>query len=154
MPGPDGWWRVLLFDATSSGPYWLPAAAGTVLGDTSSLPQPPGAPQAFTATLAASQVTFVWQVPAAGSAVTGYRVWRQEGEGAFARLGSDLAATALVAQVRGGLRAGIGGWATVCQKACLLPRPSPRPDPVPRQLDVGQPLHPNRQAVQTGVSAQ
>ncbi len=94
LPGPAGWWRVLLFGRSAQGPFWLPAAAGTAAGDVASLPQPPGAPQAFTASLAASQVTLAWTAPATGGTVTGYRLWRQEGDGAFAQLGSDLAATA------------------------------------------------------------
>ena len=95
VPGTNGWWRVLLFGQTAQGPFWLPAAAGTVAGNTAALPQPPGAPQAFTATLANNQVTLGWEAPAMGGTVTGYRLWRQEGDGAFARLGSDLAATVL-----------------------------------------------------------
>ncbi len=95
LPDPDGWWRVLLFDRNAQGPFWLPAAAGTAAGDVASLPQPPGAPRAFTASLAASRVTLAWTAPAAGGTVTGYRLWRQEGDGAFARLGADLAATVL-----------------------------------------------------------
>ena len=93
VPGTDGWWQVLIFGQTAQGPFWLPAAAGTATGDVASLPQPPGAPQAFTATLATSQVTLAWTAPAAGSAVTGYRLWRQVDNGAFGQLGSDLAAT-------------------------------------------------------------
>ena len=95
VPGADGWWRVLLFGYTAQGPFWLPAAAGTAAGAVAVLPQPPGAPQAFTATLANNQVTLGWQAPAMGGAVTGYRLWRQEGDGSFAQLGSDLAATVL-----------------------------------------------------------
>ena len=94
VPGAAGWWRVLLFGHTAQGPFWLPAAAGTAAGAVTALPQPLGAPQAFTATLATSRVTLAWTAPAAGGPVTGYRLWRQEGDGAFAQLGADLAATA------------------------------------------------------------
>ena len=93
VPGNNGWWRVLLFGQAAQGPFWLPAVAGTVSGNTSALPQPPSSPESFTAALASGQVTLSWAAPASGSAVTGYRLWRQEGDGAFAQLGSDLAAT-------------------------------------------------------------
>ena len=90
-----GWWQVLLFGQGSSSPFWLPAAAGTALGDTSSLPQPPAMPGDFRATLASEAVTLTWTAPASGSTVTGYRLWRQTDAGTFAQLGSDLAATLL-----------------------------------------------------------
>ena len=93
VPGNNGWWRVLLFGQASQGPFWLPAVAGTVSGNTSALPQPPSNPESFTAALASGAVSLSWAAPASGSAVTGYRLWRQEGDGAFAQLGSDLAAT-------------------------------------------------------------
>ena len=95
VPGAAGWWRVLIFGQTASGPFWLPGASGTARGDISSLPEPPGAPQAFAARLATSRVTLAWTAPDTGATVTGYRLWRQEGDGAFSQLGADLAATAL-----------------------------------------------------------
>ena len=95
VPGAEGWWRVLLFGQSAQGPFWLPAAAGTALGNTTALPQPPAAPASFTAALASGEVTLTWTAPPAGSAVTGYRLWRQTDAGIFAQLGSDLAATVL-----------------------------------------------------------
>ena len=95
VPGDDGWWRVLLFGATDPGPFWLPAVAGTTLGNAAALPQPPALPEAFTATLANSQVSLSWSAPTAGAAVTGYRLWRQDGNAAFVQVGNDLAATVL-----------------------------------------------------------
>ena len=95
VPGAEGWWEVLLFGQGARGPFWLPSAAGTPVGDTSALPQPPAVPGSLTATLAAGAVTLTWSVPAAGGTVTGYRLWRQEDGGAFALQGNDLGATAL-----------------------------------------------------------
>ena len=95
VPGIEGWWQVLLFGATDPGPFWLPAAAGTSVGTTAALPQPPALPGAFTATLANGQVTLSWSAPPTGAAVTGYRLWRQQDDAEFAQLGADLAATVL-----------------------------------------------------------
>ncbi len=95
VPGAAGWWQVLLFGQAAQGPFWLPTAAGTPMGATTALLQPPAAPGAFTATLAASQVTLSWMAPPTGAAVTGYRLWRQVDEAEFAQLGEDLAATVL-----------------------------------------------------------
>ena len=94
VPGGDGWWRVVLFGQASQGPFWLPATAGTPVGATTALPQPPSVPEGFTATLVQGQVTLTWTAPAAGVPVTGYRVWRQADDEAFAPLGNDLTATA------------------------------------------------------------
>ena len=92
VPGADGWWRVLLLGQAAQGPFWLPAAAGTVAGSTAALPQPPAMPGAFAAALSSGVVSLSWTAPGTGATVTGYRVWRQEDDGAFAQLGSDLAA--------------------------------------------------------------
>ena len=90
----DGWQRVLGFHAARPDALWLPAA-GSVQGVPEDLAQVTGAPVGFTATLAANnEVLLSWRAPATGAAVTGYRVWRQAGDGAFAQLGVDLAATA------------------------------------------------------------
>ena len=92
--GSGGWQRILGFHAAHTNNLWLPAAAGSQQGGSQDLSQVPGAPVGFTATLAANnEVTLAWSVPATGAAVTGYRVWRQAGDAAFAQLGSDLAAT-------------------------------------------------------------
>ena len=91
----DGWQRVLGFHAAGSDPLWLPAAAGSVQGTPEDLAEVPGAPVGFTASLAANnEVNLAWSAPATGVAVTGYRLWRQAGDAAFAQLGTDLAATA------------------------------------------------------------
>ena len=91
----DGWQRVLGFHAARPDALWLPAAAGSVQGTPEDLAQVPGAPVDFTASLAANnEVNLAWSAPTTGAAVTGYRLWRQVGDGAFAQLGSDLAATA------------------------------------------------------------
>ena len=95
VPGTAGWWRVLLFGQRAQGPFWLPAAAGTAVGATAALPEPPAAPASFTATLADGEVTLTWTAPPTGATVTGYRLWRQTDAGDFAQLGSDLAATLL-----------------------------------------------------------
>ena len=95
VPGTVGWWQLQLLDPTASGPNWLPAATGTPEGNVTALPQPPAAPGAFTAALASGEVSLSWTAPSSGFTVTGYRLWRQTDEGAFAQLGSDLAATLL-----------------------------------------------------------
>ena len=100
VPDPDGWWRVLLWGAADTGPFWLPAAAGSARGDTAALPQPPAAPQGWTGVLAHRRVTLAWQAPATGGTVTGYRLWRQEDNGAWTQLGQDLDATILTATDR------------------------------------------------------
>ena len=91
----DGWQRILSFHAARSEPLWVPMAAGSVQGVPEDLVQVPGAPAGFTATLAANhEVGLAWRAPASGAAVTGYRLWRQEDDGAWTRLGTDPAATA------------------------------------------------------------
>ncbi len=95
VPGADGWWQVLLFGQTAQGPFWLPARAGTALGATAALPQLPAAPESFTATLARGAVALSWTAPLTGGPVSGYRLWRQQDDAAFAPLGADLAAAAL-----------------------------------------------------------
>ncbi len=97
VPDPDGWWRVLLFGQGTTGPFWLPAAAGTARGNTAALTQPPAAPASFTASLAGGTVTLTWTAPPAGTAATGYRLWRQQDDGTWTRLGLDLNATTLTA---------------------------------------------------------
>ena len=91
----DGWWRVRLLDPAFAEAAWLPTAAGQATGATAALPQPPASPGDFTATLAGGEVTLTWTAPATGTAVTGYRLWRQTDAGAWTQLGSDLAATVL-----------------------------------------------------------
>ncbi len=93
VPGTDSWWQVRLFGQSAQGPFWLPAMAGTAAGDTTALPQPPAAPQSFTATLVNRQVNLRWQAPATGDTVTGYRLWRQVDNGAWTQRGVDLRAT-------------------------------------------------------------
>ena len=100
VPDADGWWRVLLFDRDAQGAFWLPAAAGTSLGTTTALPQPPAAPTSFTASLAGGTVTLGWTAPASGATATGYRLWRQEDNGTWTQLGQDLDATTLTATDR------------------------------------------------------
>ena len=95
VPGADGWWQVLLFGDTNPGPFWLQAAAGSAIGDTAALPQPPAAPASFTASLAGGTVTLGWTAPSAGATATGYRLWRQQDAGAWTQLGQDLDATTL-----------------------------------------------------------
>ncbi|MYB77429.1 MAG: peptidoglycan DD-metalloendopeptidase family protein, partial [Chloroflexi bacterium] len=97
VPDSDGWWRVLLFGQGTTGPFWLPAAAGSTIGDTAALPQPPAAPASFTASLASGTVTLTWAAPPAGTAATGYRLWRQQDDGTWTQLGQDLNATTLTA---------------------------------------------------------
>ena len=94
VPGIEGWWQVLLFGQAAQGPFWLPAGAGTAVGSTTALPQPPALPQSFAASLASGAVSLSWTAPTAGTAVTGYRLWRQQDDAAFTQLGADLAATA------------------------------------------------------------
>ena len=93
--GAAGWQQIQPFHAPQAGPFWVPQAAGTAQGSLAALPQVPGAPAAFTAMLASSQVTLSWTSPVTGDAVTGYRLWRQADGGAWTQLGSDLVATAL-----------------------------------------------------------
>ena len=89
--GGDGWYQVLRFGAGADGPYWLPAAAVTVAGDTADLPQAPGLPGTPTATATHERATLTWTAPATGGTVTGYRLWRQTGEADFAVPGDALA---------------------------------------------------------------
>ena len=93
--GAAGWQQIQPFHTPQAGPFWVPQAAGTAQGSLAALPQVPGAPATFTATLASSQMTLSWTSPVTGDAVTGYRLWRQADGGAWTQLGSDLAATAL-----------------------------------------------------------
>ncbi len=93
-PG-GGWWRVVRFGQGTSGPYWIPAGAGTVSGTTSTLPAAAGLPGDLMATATHASVSLSWRAPLSGGTVTGYRVWRQTGEEAYAGRGGDLAATAL-----------------------------------------------------------
>ena len=72
----------------------MPTGTGTALGSTTALPEPPAAPASFTAALADGEVSLSWTAPPAGAAVTGYRLWRQEDDAAFAQLGADLTDTA------------------------------------------------------------
>ena len=90
--GGDGWYRGLRFGLAARGPYWLPARAVTVTGATSDLPQAPGAPADLQSTDTQGQVTLIWNAPATGGTVTGYRLWRQRGEAAWAALEVALAA--------------------------------------------------------------
>ena len=91
----EGWQRILSFHAAGSEPLWVPMAAGSVQGASADLSRVPGAPAGFTATVAANrEVGLAWRAPATGATVTGYRLWRQADAGRWARLGTDLAATA------------------------------------------------------------
>ncbi len=90
--GGDGWYRALRFGQAARGPYWLPARAVTVTGATSDLPQAPGAPADLQTTETQGQVVLIWNAPATGGTVTGYRLWRQRGEAAWAALDVALAA--------------------------------------------------------------
>ena len=94
--GGGGWYRGLRFGESAGGPYWLPAAAVTVTGATTDLPQVPGGPGDFpTPTATHDSVTLTWTAPTTGGTVTGYRLWRQTGEADFVLLGADLAAHVL-----------------------------------------------------------
>ncbi len=95
VPGTEGWWRVLLFEQSTPGPFWLPAAAGVAVGDTAALPRVPGRPRSLTAVPGGGTVVLAWRAPAPGGTVTGYRLWRRTGSAAFAPLGTDLGATVL-----------------------------------------------------------
>ena len=90
--GGGGWYRALRFGQAARGPYWLPARAVTVTGATSDLPQAPGAPADLQSTETQGQVVLIWNAPATGGTVTGYRLWRQRGEAAWAVLDVALAA--------------------------------------------------------------
>ena len=90
VPDPEGWWRVLLFGQGATRPFWLPAAAGTAMGDTAALPQPPAAPQNLTAALAQNRVTLTWSSPPEGTTFTGQRLSRQRDHEAWTQLGNDL----------------------------------------------------------------
>ena len=92
--GGGGWYRALRFGASAGGPYWLPANAVIVSGATTALPQTPGAPGDLQTSNLQGQVTLTWSAPTTGGAVTGYRLWRQTGEAAWAVLTDALAATA------------------------------------------------------------
>ena len=94
VPGPAGWWQLQLLDPAALGAAWVPTGTGTALGSTTALPEPPAAPASFTAALADGEVSLSWTAPPAGAAVTGYRLWRQEDDAAFAQLGADLTDTA------------------------------------------------------------
>ena len=84
--GGGGWYRVLRFGESASGPYWLPASAVTGTGTTTNLPQAPGAPGDLQSTDTQGQVTLTWNAPSTGGTVTGYRLWRQTGEAAWVAL--------------------------------------------------------------------
>ena len=91
----EGWQRILSFHEAGSEPLWVPMAAGSVQGASADLSRVPGAPAGFTATAAANnKVNLAWRAPATGATVTGYRLWRQQDAGSWARLGTDLAAAA------------------------------------------------------------
>ncbi len=94
-PGPEGWWRLQLLDPAFAEAVWLPAAAGQATGATTALPSPPAAAGDFVASLANGEATLSWSAPTTGAAVSGYRLWRQTDDGAWAQLGADLAATVL-----------------------------------------------------------
>ena len=95
--GGGGWYRVLRFGESAQGPYWLPAAAVSITGATTALPQVPGAPGDFpTPTATHQSVTLTWAAPTTGGTVNGYRLWRQTGEEAFTVLGTDLAADVFI----------------------------------------------------------
>ena len=89
-PGGGGWYRVLRFGQGASGPYWLPAAAVTVAGSVTDVPQTPGMPGDLLATETQSRVVLIWNAPATGGLVTGYRLWRQTGEAAWTVLTDTL----------------------------------------------------------------
>ena len=93
-PGGGGWYRVLRFGESASGPYWLPAAAVTVAGATTDVPQAPGTPGELQAAETHSRVVLTWNAPATGGPVTGYRLWRQTGEAAWTVLADTLDAYA------------------------------------------------------------
>ena len=93
--GGGGWYRVLRFGQGASGPYWLPAASVTVTGATADVPQAPGVPGDFGTTDLQGRVVLGWSAPTTGGTVTGYRLWRQAGEGTWAALGAVLAADVL-----------------------------------------------------------
>ena len=95
VSGTDGWWRGLRFGERASGPYWVSAAAVTVTGTTTDVPQAPGLPLVLTATATHETVTLTWTAPTSGGTVIGYRLWRQTGNGTLAVLGEELAAAAL-----------------------------------------------------------
>ena len=101
VAGTDGWWRGVRFGASASGPYWIPAAAVTITGSTTAVPQAPGTPTALAATATHETVTLRWTAPTTGGPVTGYRLWRQTGTAAFAVVGADLAAESLSHTDRG-----------------------------------------------------
>ena len=90
-----GWWRVVRYGQGASGPYWLPARAGTVTGTTTDLPTAPGVPGDLALQASHDRVTLTWTAPATGGSVTGYRLWRQSGEAAFSVVETALAAAAL-----------------------------------------------------------
>ncbi len=85
-----GWYRGLRFGHSVSGPCWLPASAVSVTGPTTNLPQVPGAPGALQSTDLQGQVILTWSAPSTGGMVTGYRLWRQTGEAAWAALDVGL----------------------------------------------------------------
>ena len=91
--GGGGWYRVLRFGESASGPYWLPAASVEVTGATTEVPEAPGAPGSLESSAVTHEsATLTWTAPATGGPVTGYRLWRREGSGTPAVLGADLAA--------------------------------------------------------------
>ena len=93
--GGGGWYRVLRFGQSASGPYWLLATAVTVTGATTDVPQAPGVPGGLQTTDLQGQVTLTWRAPTTGGTVTGYRLWRQTGAAAWAALDVRLDAAAL-----------------------------------------------------------
>ena len=90
-----GWWRVVRYGQSASGPYWLPARAATVTGTTTDLPAAPGGPGDLALQATHATVTLTWTAPTTGGPVTGYRLWRQSGEAAFSVVETALAAAAL-----------------------------------------------------------
>ena len=75
--GTAGWWRVLRFGAGADGPYWLPAAAVSVTGATTDVPEVPGTPTALTAAPGdGSSMELGWTAATAGGTATGYRIER------------------------------------------------------------------------------